>query len=295
MQKTAQPSGFLALFALGLVGSYIALAQSAIQGTTWFPIGPAYVANGQGKSAMVDTSGRSSTIAVNPANPNELWVGTSSGGVWHSTNGGANFTPISDNVASLAIGSIAVDNCTAAGCGVIYAGTGENSIRRDTYYGMGLLIGQVSGGEFPTFGWTAVGTDVFKYASINAVILDPTTAAPNKVIYVALSSGVTSSASETIVTAPSPPQGCGVFKSTNQGGSWTLLNVPGTTGAKATDLVMDPSDNQTLYAGFFGRGVFKTTDAGSTWCPLNAGIPQPSGCTAASGLPDPGSTTFDSV
>jgi len=38
----------------------------------------------------------------------------------------------------------------------------ENSIRRDTYYGMGLLIGQTSGGEISQFGWNLVGGDVFK-------------------------------------------------------------------------------------------------------------------------------------
>lgn len=52
-----------------------------------------------------------------------------------------NFVPISDDQPSLAIGAIALDNCSATGCATIYAGSGENSIRRDTYYGMGLLVG----------------------------------------------------------------------------------------------------------------------------------------------------------
>ena len=270
------------------------IAQSVIKGTTWFPIGPADVSNGQAwDNGRTSVSGRATVIAVNPKNPDELWLGTASGGVWHSTNAGVNFLPISDDQASLAIGDIALDNCTASGCGVIYVGTGENSIRRDTYYGMGLLIGQVSGGEIPTFGWTLSGKDVFKFASINNVVLDPKTSGSSKVIYVSLSSGVTASASEAIYTAPKPPQGYGIYKSTNQGSSWNLLSVPGAGGAKPTDLVMDPTDHLTLYAGFMGKGVFKTSDGGTTWCPLNAGIPLPAGCAAASGLPDPASTTFD--
>lgn len=285
----------LACFLISLAPMTL-IAQSVIQGTNWFPIGPAYVSNGQSwPYGRVNTSGRATTIAVNPSNPDELWLGTAAGGVWHSTNGGTNFLPISDDQASLAIGSIAVDNCSASGCGTVYVGTGENSIRRDTYYGMGLLIGQISGGEFPGFGWTLVGGTDFKFASINNVILDPTTSGGSKVIYVSVWSGVTASATESTVTAPPPPKGYGIYKSTNQGGSWNLLSVPGTAGSKPSDLVMDPSDSHTLYAGFMAKGVFKTPDGGSTWCPLNPGIPLPAGCTAASGLPNPSSTTFDAV
>ncbi len=270
-------------------------AQSIIKGINWFPIGPADISNGQTYGdSRVNVSGRATVIAVNPTNANELWVGTASGGVWHSTNAGVNFLPISDDQPSLAIGAIALDNCSAAGCATIYAGTGENSIRRDTYYGMGLLVGQVSGGEISSFGWTLLGGDIFKFASINNVVLDPTTSGSGKVIYVSLSSGETASATESTVTAPPPPQGFGLYKSTNAGNSWNLLTVPGASGAKPSDLEIDPTSSNTLYAGFMGRGVFKTTNGGTTWCPLNAGIALPPGCTAASGLPNP-STTFDRV
>ena len=272
------------------------IGQSVIKGINWFPIGPADVSNGQDTSARINTSGRATVIAVNPKNPNELWLGTASGGVWHSTNAGVNFLPISDDQPSLAIGAIALDNCIASECGVIYAGTGENSIRRDTYYGMGLLIGQVSGPvEFRTFGWTLVGADIFKFASINNVVLDPTTSGGSKVIYLTLSSGETASATESTVTAPAPPQGYGIYKSTNGGSAWNKLTVPGATGSKPTDMVIDPANNLILYAGFLGRGIFKTSDGGSTWCPLNTGIALPPGCVAASGLPDPSATTFDAV
>jgi len=51
--------------------------------------------------------------------------GTASGGVWHSTNGGVNWLPMSDNEPSLAIGAITLDGCDANQCAVIYVGTGE--------------------------------------------------------------------------------------------------------------------------------------------------------------------------
>ena len=63
--------------------------------------------------------------------------------MWHSTDGGATWAPKSDDQPSLAIGSLALAGCGANGCLSIYAGTGENAIRRDTYYGKGLLVGSV--------------------------------------------------------------------------------------------------------------------------------------------------------
>src|SRR5262249_2376580 len=169
---------------VGLLSLDCARGQNPIQGTNWFPIGPADLSNGQTYGdGRVSVSGRATVIAANPSNPNDVWLGTATGGVWHSTNGGMNWLPMSDNQASLSIGAVALDGSNANGCATIYVGTGENSIRRDTYYGMGLLVGQTSGGEFPTFGWTLKGANFFKFASINNVLLDPSTSGGSKTIY----------------------------------------------------------------------------------------------------------------
>ncbi len=285
-------SGFVLLAALypSAINS-----QSKIRGINWFPIGPADITGGQTYGGgRVNVSGRASVMAVNNTNPNDVWLGTANGGVWHSTNAGVNWTPMSDAENSLAIGALALDDCGATTC-TVYAGTGENSLRRDTYYGNGLLIGQTSGGEFPTFTWTPSGAGTFNRASINNVVLDPTTSGGTKVLYVTLSSGVTASATESTVTAPAPPLGYGIYRSSDRGGSWTKLNVAGADAAKPTDLQMSPGQQNVLYAGFLGKGIFKTVDGGINWCPLNPGIALPGGCAAATGLPNPGSTTFDHV
>jgi hypothetical protein len=181
-------------------------AGAQIVGINWFPIGPADILNGQTFSGRNNASGRATAIAVNPANPNDVWLGTAHGGVWHTTDGGAHWLPMSDDQASLAVGAITLDGCASTGCATIYAGTGENAIRRDTYYGMGLLIGRKSG-EIQQFGWTLSGQEAFKFGSIYSVLVDP--AAPST-LYVALSSGVTASATESTVTAPPPPNGYGI-------------------------------------------------------------------------------------
>ena len=57
-------------------------------------------------------SGRVTSIAVDPSNPNTIYVGTAGGGVWKSTDGGSTWTPITDGIQvpfSLYVGAIAVD------------------------------------------------------------------------------------------------------------------------------------------------------------------------------------------
>jgi len=293
--------------------------HAAPWGQSWFPIGPAPTSGlfpgGEG--------GRATVVAVNPSNGFDVWLGTAGGGVWHTTNAdpdpGSAWTwyPTSDQEASLAIGALALADCDAGGCTRIYAGTGENAIRRDTYAGQGLLVGSYAGcaGCAGIVSWTRHdhGTSLdgsvkwdFRNASINDLVLDRTTTGPNpetQVLYLTLSSGVTASASETTMTAPEPlagsaKAGYGLYKSTNNGTNWDYVTVPGAEGAKPTDLEIDPSPahHDTLYAAFLGRGIFKSTDGGASWCPLNPGIPRPSTCSMSDGLhlPDP-ATGFDHV
>jgi uncharacterized repeat protein (TIGR01451 family) len=259
----------------------------AISSTQWTSIGPApdwqFFPGGE--------TGRATAIAINPDNAQDVWIGTAGGGVWHSSDGGGSWSPMADDQPSLAIGSIALGGCDSSHCAWIYVGTGENAIRRDTYYGAGLLVGSNGLG----LGWTLQNGSPkydFKYGNIYNVVLDPSTSGAGQVIYITLSSGVTASPSETTVTAPQPKGGYGIYKSVNNGVDWDR-KFPG----RPTDLEIDPKDTNTLYAGILGKGIFKSTDAGTTWCPLDPGIPLATGCspTFNSKLPNPQQTSFDHV
>lgn len=266
----------------------------------WFPIGPApiqnaqtYGFNGTNPGSRVNASGRATVIAVNPDNPSDVWLGTATGGVWHSTDAGTTgmgWKPQTDFADSLAIGAIALDDCTTVRCNTIWVGTGENNIRRHTYYGAGLLRGTWIGGEFPGYSFAPVGDTPTRFARGNVIDI----VVDGSDLYIAVSSGVTSSASQSTVSAPPPPDGYGIHHSPDGGATWSLL-APSPDGARPSDLERTPGGD--LLAGFMGRGIFRRV--GSAWCPLHPGLTVPAGCPPpATGLPDPGPASgpaFDHV
>jgi len=270
-------------------------AAASITGTTWSPIGPAPIGNLFG-----GVTGRASAIVVNPLNGDQIWLGTASGGVWFSDNAGQNWVPLSDHTEALTVGAIAVSQCTAAGCGRIYVGTGENAIRRDTLHGRGLLIGtEMEGPPQPLYSWSLVDGSAsqldFNLGSIFNIILIPGASAGTDGLFITLSSGVTASSSESTVTAPEPASGYGIYRSTNGGATWTKVTVPNTNGARPTDLEIDPLDTSKMWAAFLGVGIFRSTNGGASWCAVTEGIGNPITCPATSGLPDDPSEEFDFV
>jgi photosystem II stability/assembly factor-like uncharacterized protein len=217
----------------------------------WEPLGPAPLLGGTNRY-----SGRTNSIAIDPTDPNTVYIGSALGGVWKSTNGGGAWTPLTDDQPSMAMGSVAIDPSNR---NIIYAGTGEQNFSGDSYYGAGVLR-STDGGQ----NWTRLGQSEFVLASgggarISRIVIDR--ASPN-IIYAATTFGL--------------------FKSTNRGDTWSLKlsgrSTPEQTLAAVTDLVIDPSNTRVLYAGLavpassVNKGVYKSTDAGEQWTRLDIGL-----------------------
>src|SRR5207249_1115306 len=106
-------------------------------GSNWTPLGPTPTTGG----FFSPVSGRITAIAVDPSDTtgNTVLIGGAQGGIWRSTDAGSatpTWTPVGDQNASLAMGSIAY----ATGGATVYAGTGEQaSVGFDIYYGAGVL------------------------------------------------------------------------------------------------------------------------------------------------------------
>ncbi len=211
-----------------------------VAGNQWTSIGP------EGIPINIASIGRLSTIAVHPSNSSIIYIGGAQGGVWKTTDAGANWTPMTDRECSLAMGSIAIDPVDTD---VIYAGTGEQHFSGDSYYGCGILRSVDAGNA-----WTQLGASTFQTASggakIAKVVIDPTTAG--------------TPATTTIYVASD----FGLYRSDDGGATLTEL----LTGI-ATDFALHPVATDTLYAARRGIGVAKSDDRGATWTELTNGWP----------------------
>jgi photosystem II stability/assembly factor-like uncharacterized protein len=81
-------------------------------------------------------SGRVTTIDVVHKDNDVMYVGTASGGVWKSTSGGVNWSPIFDNQVTASVGAIAIQQSNPD---ILWVGTGEGNPRNSLNGGYGIF------------------------------------------------------------------------------------------------------------------------------------------------------------
>ena len=95
------------------------------------------------------STGRLTALAVDPTNPNTVYIGGADGGVWKSTDGGNSWTSISDSLPD------PVDRRHGIPPGSpkeLFVGTGEPNFNQDSYYGYGLYRSGDGGKTFKKIG-----------------------------------------------------------------------------------------------------------------------------------------------
>ncbi|MEJ2113265.1 MAG: glycosyl hydrolase, partial [Flavobacteriaceae bacterium] len=249
----------VSLLFLFLLNNSSIQAQEAIQpldsidisGLTWRSIGPSL------------TSGRISDIAINPDNPFEYYVASSSGGVWKTVNSGVTYKPIFDDQGSYSIGCITMDPNNS---NIIWVGTGENNNQRSVAYGDGVYK-SLDGGET----WKHMGLNNSEH--IGKIIVHPEN---SNIVYVAAIGPLWSKGGDR-----------SLYKTEDGGETWqAILTIDEHTGVN--DIVMDPRDPNVLYVstlqrrrhvytyvgGGPGSGIQKSTDGGATWTKIHEGLPE---------------------
>ncbi|HEY6809061.1 MAG TPA: hypothetical protein VI160_09770 [Gemmatimonadales bacterium] len=217
----------------------------------WRPIGPT-------------RAGRARALAGVAGSPNLFYAGFDNGGLWRSSDYGANWEPLFDHEATGSIGAIGVAPSNPS---IIYVGTGAGIIRPDLATGRGMYKSTDAGRT-----WTHLGLDDTRMIAM--VDVDPTN--PDRLFVAALGHPY----------GPNPQRG--VFRSTDGGKTFDRVLFKDDY-TSANDVRIDPANPNTVYAalwqqqqafwegGDFGGGsggIFKSTDGGSTWTQLSDGLPQ---------------------
>ena len=209
--------------------------------------------------------GRMTDIEFNPSDPNIVYAGAATGGVFKSTDMGVNWTPVFDAQANLSVGDIGIDPNNPD---VIYVGTGEANGGHNNFPGGGIYKSSDAGAN-----WQLLGLE--NTVSIGRVIVDPNNS--NRVFVAAEGSYFT----------PNPERG--VYRSDDGGATWeNVLFVSDSTGV--IDIILDPMNPNRLIAATWERvrrpggshlygpssGLYKSLDGGDSWTyidPTSVGLP----------------------
>ncbi len=206
-------------------------------------------------------SGRVTSVDALQSNPLHVYIGTASGGLWKSTNGGVIVKPVFDK-HTLSIGAVTIDQQRPD---TVWVGTGESWTRNSVSIGTGVYK-STDGGEK----WKPMGLE--NSERISRIVIHPEN--PD-IVYVAALGHLWGAGEER-----------GLFKTEDGGNTWTrILYVDEHTGC--SDFDMDPENPEILYAGMWtfrrtawdfnsggsGSGLYKSVDGGVSWEELKTDLP----------------------
>jgi photosystem II stability/assembly factor-like uncharacterized protein len=202
-----------------------------------------------------------------------VYVGSASGGVWKSLNGGTTYKPVFDKEAVQSIGAITIDPKNPK---TVWVGTGESWMRNSVSVGGGVYRSDDGGNN-----WTNLGLKDSEH--IAKILVDPN---DSSTVYVCATGKLWSDSDER-----------GVYRTSDGGKTWLKVLKGANPSTGCSMMSMDKSNPKILYAGmwdfrrqgwtfrsggegekaFSASGLFKSTDGGSTWTELDE--------KSASGLP----------
>jgi photosystem II stability/assembly factor-like uncharacterized protein len=217
------------------------------------PAGPSPVWELVGPSNI---GGRMTSLAVDPTNPDLLYIGAAGGGVWKSEDAGKSWTSLWFDQPSLNIGSLAIDPRNPD---VILCGTGEANGSADSYPGAGVFRSADAGKSWKLL--AAAGPKLPR--RIGVIAFDPFDSNHVRL------GGVRHSSADV----------AGMFVSHDAGKTWTR-----DTGISPLDywcnaIVFHPTAKDVLFATIDEQGshngIWRSDNGGTSWKQLTKGLPAP--------------------
>ncbi len=196
------------------------IAEAGVLPDSWESLGPGNI------------GGRVRSISINPTNTLDILIGSVSGGIWRTFNGGDSWFPVHDFMANLAVSTLARKPTDAS---VIYAGTGEGFGNIDAIQGAGIFR-SLDGG---ILWFQLASTNNPNFNFVNRIAISP-----NGAIILAATN-------------------TGVWRSEDAGASWSQRTVNNNTNS-SPDIDFHPTDNQYAIVGELGFARYSQS-SGLTW------------------------------
>ncbi|MGO9602479.1 MAG: hypothetical protein ACLQAT_03575 [Candidatus Binataceae bacterium] len=220
---------------------------------------------------MNTSAGRFSAVAADPTTKNLVFGGAAGGGVWRSTDGGQTFVQVFDAQPVQAIGAITVDHT-----GTVWVGTGEG-VHSDSYYGQGIFTSTDHGNT-----WTQITggmNNPFLLQSFRRIAVD-TNNPPH--IFAAVTYADSQGRADPD-WVESNYNNDGLWRSLDGGMTWNQVGNSKTRAGNPTfnrcefsggpcpavDVVIDPNNNNRVYAAIDHVNVFVSNDGGTSWNEAN--------------------------
>lgn len=258
-----------------------------------------FATNNRGLDWQMVFTGAIQCMALDPANPSTLYVGTAGNGVYKSADSGASWFSVSTvflpgrtdtltDVVSLAIPPRADRTVYAVSGGRVYKTenggvfwTYADSYRDDVvarcvavdprnaqvvYVGLQDGLVKSEDGRLSWFRSEAGLRREGERIEVHTLVVDPL---DSNVLY-----ALATVTEEAIGPGTSGPSHGQLFVSTDAGRTWQPRpSVPAANDAVILALKADPKDGRTFYASVAGGGVYKTTDGGEQWYHVGEPLP----------------------
>lgn len=197
----------------------------------WSPLGPS-----DWQSISYNPGiGRINVVAEHPSNPQILYAGSPSGGIWKSTDAGVTWENLNDDFPTLGVSGIAIDHSNPQ---TIYIATGDKD-GSDTY-SIGV-VKSTDGGT--TWNNTGLSHNLTQFVICRELIMHPSD--PN-----------------TLLVATNE----GLYKTTDGGVNWTM-SITGSI----RDIEYHPGNPSIVYAST--DQLLRSTDGGDSFTQINNGLP----------------------
>ena len=242
---TVKPDGLLQAIAqratlLPPAGKWQGVAPNAagIASNSWTWLGPGNI------------GGRVRAIAPHPTTANEIMIGSVSGGLWRTTDGGTSWGPLNDFLPNVAVSCLVRDPVNAS---VVYACTGEGYFNLDAVRGLGIFKSTDNGTTWAQIASTNPSTAGGDWYNVNRLAINPT----NTQIMLAATGG-------------------GVYRSIDGGASWakTYGVIGNGFTRRALDIAFHPTNGGIAVLGegqhyngtaYDGAAVAYSSDGGLNW------------------------------